>query len=177
MMALFRNGLAHAYWGDGKGKTTAAAGLAARVAGAGGRVMFAQFLKNGCSGELKALATLGVDILAEPCGKFLRDMGEAERKQAEDAQRSVFLRAAELVQAGTYDLLVLDEAIDAADLGIIGREELLALIRERPATLELVITGHAAFPELIESVDYATEVRKVKHPYDRGVKARRGAEF
>lgn len=176
-MALFKTGLTHVYYGDGKGKTTAAAGLAARVTGAGGRVLFAQFLKNGRSSELKALAALGVEILAEPCVKFLRDMGEAEGIEAVAAQRGAFLRAAELLKTGVYDLLVLDEALDMADLGIIGREELLALIREKPASLELAITGHAAFPELIGAADYATEIHKVKHPYDKGVKARRGAEF
>jgi cob(I)alamin adenosyltransferase len=171
-------GLVHVYYGDGPGKTTAATGLAARAKGCGGSVLFAQFLKNGRSGELAALRKLSVEILdCEPCEKFFFIMDEKEKERTVAEQRGAFLRMAEAARSGKYSLLVLDEVLDVVKLGIVSPGELLEFLRNRPESLEAALTGHEVFPELMELADYVTEVKKVKHPYDRGVKARRGVEW
>lgn len=171
-------GLLHVYYGDGKGKTTAAVGLAVRCRGSGGSVLFAQFLKNGRSGELAALRELGVEAMeCKPCEKFFFSMDDTEKKQTIADQRDAFLRMAEKARSGSYNLLVLDEILDAVKLGIFSPGELLGFLRDRPESLEAALTGHEAFPELLEAADYVTEAKKVKHPYDRGIKARRGVEW
>lgn len=177
---MFKIGMVHIYYGDGQGKTCAAVGLVVRLCGCGGRALYAQFLKNGNSGELKALGNLpdGIEILkCKPCAKFFRDMGEEERAQAAAEQLGVFHMAIEMARTGKYDLLVLDEIIDTVTLEIISKDELVGFLTEKPETLEVALTGHAVFPELLEAADYVSEIRKIKHPYDRGLKARRGAEF
>jgi cob(I)alamin adenosyltransferase len=166
---------------DGSPKGTddsAAAGLAARARGCGNKVLFTQFLKNGRSGELEALRRLGVEIPeGKLCEKFLAFMSEGEKARAVADQREAFLQMKEKVHTGDYNLLVLDEVLDIVELGILDQEELLEFLRDRPEKLEAVLTGHTIFPELLEAADYVSEVRKVKHPYDRGVKARRGVEW
>lgn len=178
MGKLFKTGLVHVYYGDGQGKTSAAAGLALRVCGCGGRVLFAQFLKNGRSGELEAMRKLdGVELLeCKPCAKFLFEMDEREREQACSDQLGAFLLMRECLSHGEYDLLVLDEILDVVELGLIKPEELLGFLKAKPENLEVALTGHKVFPELIAIADYVSEVKKVRHPYDRGFKARRGAE-
>jgi cob(I)alamin adenosyltransferase len=170
--------MVHVCYGDGPGKTTAAVGLVVRACGSGLRVLFAQFLKDGRSGELIALKKLGVDVLeCIPCEKFFAFMSESEKANASAKQREAFFTAKHAALSGKYDLLVLDEVLDIVMLGIITPEELLGFLRERPETLEVSLTGHAVFPELIDAADYIAEVKKVKHPYDHGIKARRGVEL
>ena len=154
------NGLVQIYYGDGKGKTTAAFGLAFRCAGWGRRVVIAQFLKSSPCGELTAaerFPTLTV-LRSKGIHKFTFQMND-EEKAVEDAR-----------------LLVLDEVIDALR-GFLPQEELCAFLDERPAGLEVVLTGHS-LPEALERrADYITHMVKEKHPYDRGVTARREIEF
>lgn len=174
---MYKTGLVHVFYGYGQGKTTAAVGLAVRATGAGNRVLFTQFLKNGRSGELDGLRKLGVDVLAaKPC-KFSIDMSDEERAQAAREQHAAYTAALEKVAAGGVDLLVLDEALDAVELGMLGAGELLEYLKARPVGLEVVLTGHKPFPGLAEAADYVTECVKHRHPYDRGVKARKGAEY
>jgi cob(I)alamin adenosyltransferase len=176
---MFKTGLLHVYYGDGKGKTSAVAGLAVRAAGAGCKVLFAQFLKNGCSSELKSLKLLTNIEVAEctPCTKFFVFMNEQEKAEACKEQHDYFECIVKKAQSGYYDLLVMDEVIDVITLEIIGKEELLIFLKSKPASLEVALTGHSMFPELLELADYASEVRKVKHPYDKGIKARKGIDM
>jgi len=171
-------GLIHLYCGDGKGKTTAAAGLAARASGAGRRVIFAQFFKDGSSSEIKSLRQLET-VCTMHCktvpGRYSR-MDEAGRAQARTDYRRFFLDVAGAAWEGA-ELLVLDEVVSACNHGILQEDALVDFLREKPAALEVVLTGRDPSPALVELADYVTEMRKIKHPYDRGVHARRGIEF
>ncbi len=169
-------GLIHLYCGDGNGKTTAAAGLAARMAGAGGRVIFAQFYKDGTSCEVKALAGLGV--AAMNCktvpGRFSR-MDEAARCRAKEDYGRFLLSVFAL--SGQADLLVLDEVVSACNHGTVEEGRLLRFLQQKPAGLEVVLTGRDPSDRLMALADYVTQMQKVRHPFDRGVAARRGIEF
>ena len=161
----------HLYHGDGKGKTTAAMGLALRMAGRGRPVVIAQFLKGADSGERLALARLPqVTLLPVPEKlKFLFAMTEEERRQ--EARRAQEL----LAQAGQAAAVVLDEVCDGVNAGLLPLADLLALLDG--ARAEVVLTGRDPAPELTERADYITHFQKEKHPYDRGVPARCGVEF
>ena len=171
-------GLIHIYCGDGKGKTSAAAGLAVRAAGAGRQVLFTQFLKNGDSSELSVLRALeNVEVfVCDARHGFLWKMGENERAQAKQDYSALLEAALEKARRGV-DLLVLDEAVSACNLGVIEEKKLLDFLREKPSELEVVLTGRYPSASLIERADYVTEMKKLRHPYDRGVGARRGIEF
>ena len=174
--ALMEDGRIHAYIGGGKGKTTAAAGLAARAAGAGKRVLFCQFLKNGRSSELKALERAGVEIFAAPpVYKFVSDMDGEERSRCAKAQReavySVFKRAAD------FDVIVLDELLDVVELSMIAQDELRELLTKR-AGAEIVLTGRRVSRDIYELCSYISDIREVKHPFaNEGLAARKGIEF
>lgn len=171
-------GLIHLYCGDGKGKTTAAAGLALRAAGAGRRVLFVQFFKNGDSSELgplRALDNVAVAVSDRRHG-FFRHMDAAERETAAADYSALFSDALRIAREGA-DLLVLDEAVSACNHGMISETELLRFLREKPEGLEVVLTGRAPSPALLSAADYVTEMKKIKHPYDRGIPARKGIEF
>ncbi len=172
-------GLTHLYYGAGKGKTTAAMGLALRCIGRGRKAVIAQFLKNGTSGECVALAkTDGVTILAaNPVGKFTYQMSEEEKKLTRDAVNRTFDAATDFVFRESAGLLVLDEACAAVSLGFLEEEKLLRYIEQKPGLTELVITGRAPTDKLIKAADYVTEMVNRRHPYDRGIKAREGIEF
>ena len=169
-------GFIHIYCGDGKGKTTAAAGLAARCAGGGGRAVFFQFLKNNTSGERAALKKAGVNVIDgyEDLGKVWTFTEEQIRDMFvwyEDKFKEI--RAI----ANGCDLLVLDEAIDAVNYGYIRRDTIMDFLLSKPASLEVVLTGRNPDRDFLEIADYVTEMRKIKHPYDNGVKARKLIEF
>lgn len=169
-------GLVHIYCGDGKGKTTAAVGLAARCRGAGGRVLFFQFLKGNGSSERAALCALGVDAPNGRGGmKFVWEMTEAEKAETRGYYREIFGDIA--ARAAEYDMVVLDEIIPALKYDFIDERELIGFLKSRPAGTEIVMTGRDPSPELAALADYVTEMRKIKHPYDRGVAARRGIEM
>ena len=167
----------HIYCGDGKGKTTAAMGLALRAAGHGRRVVIAQFLKNGKSGERTALSALpAVEMLPAPeVVKFTFQMTEEERRQ--EAERQSELLEAAFRAAEGADLLVLDELCAALSAGMVVLSRVLALLDSRPEGLEVVITGRDPSPELLERAGYITEMVKRRHPFDRGVQAREGVEW
>ena len=177
-MGQEQTGLIHLYCGDGKGKTTAAAGLSLRAAGAGKHVLFVQFFKTGNSSEIRPLKQLNTvrTLHSEiPHHRFSK-MDEAERVQARDDYRRLLQEA--LAEArGDVDLLVLDEAVSACNREIISEETLLDFLHTKPERLEVVLTGRNPSDALLSLADYVTEMRKIKHPYDRGVRARRGIEF
>lgn len=172
-------GLIHFYYGDGKGKTTAALGLALRALGCGKRVVLVQFLKNTPSGELEALAHF--DSMMVFRGKagahFTFAMTEEERRQTKAIHEDNLARAIALAQSGQCDLLILDEVTDALQTGMLGEALLRDAVLKKPDGLELVLTGHNAVDWLVQTADYVTEMKKHKHPFDRGVAAREGVEF
>lgn len=166
-------GYIQVYYGDGKGKTTAAVGQAVRAAGAGLTVCFAQFLKPGTSCELEGLRALGVRMISGAQDKFCFQMTPEEKEQARLRNEAVLSEALLLED----DMLVLDEAMDACRLGLLDRDRVLALSREKPQGMELVITGHDPDPAIVDVADYVTEAVCHKHPFQEGAPARRGIEY
>ncbi|WP_314821063.1 cob(I)yrinic acid a,c-diamide adenosyltransferase [Stomatobaculum longum] len=169
----------HIYTGDGKGKTSAAMGLALRMAGHGKRVLLAQFLKDGSSGELAALKTLPElhCLRMEEHFGFFWTLSEAEREKEKAAVRRYFAEISEAVEREKPALLILDESIAAYRLGLIPREAFLNFLDRKPEELELVLTGRDAPEELLRRADYVSELVKRKHPFDEGLPAREGVEF
>ena len=167
----------HLYYGDGKGKTTAAAGLAVRAAGAGMRVLFAQFFKDGSSSEIRVLSSLPGVVTVHPglhYGRW-RTMNDEQRAEIGESCRALFAQIAE--RAEEFDLIVLDEAVSAYGYCALDRETVTEFLRAEGERREIALTGRNPAPELLELADYATEMRKEKHPFDRGITARRGVEY
>ena len=171
--------MVHIYYGDGKGKTTAAAGLAVRAAGSNMRVLFVQFLKTEYSGERRVLSGLeGVTLTSCPLElKFTIDMTEAERQQAAVLFRGMFERSAATALSDRYDMIVLDEIFDVVNEGMLSEAEVFEFIANAPNSLEIVMTGHDPSKRFIDAADYATEFKKISHPFDKGLIARKGIEF
>ena len=173
-------GLIHMYYGDGKGKTTAALGLALRAAGCGKRVVIVQFLKDWKCGELDSLKLLpNITVIRGKAsgGVFVHEMTEEQKAETRAIHDENLISALELQKSGNCDLLVLDEAIDAYRLGVLDAALFEGLLDNKPDALELVVTGHRPDAELLDRADYITEMVKRKHPYDIGIAARRGVEF
>ena len=171
-------GLIHLYTGDGKGKTTAAVGLAVRAAGAGKKVLFVQFAKDGSSSELKAFAALENIETANVTTYFgfYKFMDEATKKKAEEAYTELLRSSLEKV-VREKDMLVLDEITSACRNGLIPKDEVIRFLKEKPEHLEVLLTGRGPAEEFIELADYVTEMKKIKHPYDVGITARLGIEY
>lgn len=170
-------GLIHLYCGDGKGKTSAAVGLAVRASGAGKRVIFTQFFKDGSSSEVESLKRLpGIrTIHAQTVKGFYHAMTPQQREQAREDYTALFRQAANLgVEA---DLLILDEIVSACNRGVVPETLVTDFLRKKPQHLEAVLTGRNPSSDLMELADYITEMCKLRHPYDRGVTARKGIEF
>ena len=169
----------HIYFGDGKGKTTAAAGLALRAAGSGLRVLFTQFLKTEQSGEREALKTFeNVTLTTCPLElKFTFDMNEQEKQQTAVMFRKLFNNSAATALSARYDMVVFDEIFDVINEAMLSEHEVTAFIANAPKSLEIVMTGHNPPPRFPEAADYVTEFKKIKHPFDKGVAARKGIEF
>ena len=172
-------GLIHIYCGDGKGKSTAAAGLAARAAGRGKQVLVARFLKTDDSGEVAALSWIpGIRLI--PCSRtfgFTFQMSDQEKKEAARYYEELFQKAWDQAEQEGFDMLVLDEMMAALSAGFVKEEQLLGRLQNRPEGLEVVMTGRNPSERLVEAADYVSEIRKVKHPFDRGVGARTGIEL
>ena len=174
------NGFIHVYYGDGKGKTTAALGLALRAAGCGKKVVVIQFIKGWACGEHNSLPQLPNITLftGKPVSnKFIHEMSEEEKQATKAAQDECLEKAVDLIKNGQCDVLILDEAIDAYQLGVLDAGMIERLIYDKPGSLELVITGHSPDTRLLEQADYVTQMLKHKHPYDIGISARKGIEF
>ncbi len=170
-------GLLHLYLGNGKGKTTAAAGLCCRVLGSGGRVLLAQFLKSGQSSEVASLSTLGAKTMhTNQSGKFTWQMTEEEAKLCRQSCEEQLLYCTQAAAQGHFDLIVLDEVLDAAQKGFVPMESLCALAQQHPG-VELVFTGRQAAGEVKALADYISVISAEKHPYQKGVAARRGIEY
>ncbi len=170
-------GLIHIYCGDGKGKTTAAIGLAVRAAGSGKKVLLLQFFKDGRSSEFSALAHVpGIEVIPQTrTFGFSWTLTPEEKEEARDYYAGLLEEA--FRRAGGFGLLVLDEAMSACTTGMIDVARLLALLREKPAELEVVLTGRNPSQALLDAADYVTEMKKIRHPYGQGVPARKGIEY
>ena len=170
-------GLIHIYCGDGKGKTTAALGLAVRAAGSGKKVLLLQFFKDGKSSEFNVLKSVqGIEVVPQTRSfGFSWTLTDSEKAEAK-AYYSGLLEDA-FTRAKGCGLLVLDEAMSACTTGMIDEDRLLELLRQKPEELEVVMTGRDPSAALLEAADYVTEMCKRKHPFENGVPARRGIEF
>jgi cob(I)alamin adenosyltransferase len=170
-------GLVQVYTGNGKGKTSAAFGLALRAVGRGLSVYMIQFIKGGFDyGELYVVDKLpNFTLKAFGRGKFITEMppGKEDVKLARDA----FRLAKKTVEEGKHDVVILDEINVVLELGMISKKEVLQLIKSKPEHVELVLTGRYAPKEIVEAADLVTEMKQVKHPFDTGYPARKGIEF
>ena len=172
-------GYIHVYYGFGKGKTTAALGLALRAAGYKKKVVIVQFLKNIKSGEEPALSSLGNITLmrGQASDSFTYQMNRSQLALTRRIHDMNFYKALELVSESKCDMLILDEVLDAYQMGLIDPDAFENFVKNKPKALELVLTGHMAEGWILESADYISEMVKKKHPYDAGIKARAGIEF
>lgn len=171
----FKHGYVHVYTGDGKGKTTAALGLALRAAGAGLRVFIAQFIKSERYSEIQALECFRGQIVCHQYGSGCWIKGEPSAEDVRLAHEGLE-EVKQIIASQQYQLVILDEATIASWFKLFSVEELLTIIDTKPESLELVLTGRRADPRLIERADLVTEMREVKHYFTRGVLARRGIE-
>ena len=170
-------GLVQVYTGDGKGKTTAAFGLALRAVGRNLKVYIIQFIKGGFDyGELYIIDRIpNIKLSFFGRGKFV-NKGNPEREDYEEAEKALEL-AKKIIMSGEYDIVILDEINVAMHLKLIPIKEVVELIRNKPKHVELVLTGRNAPKEIIEAADLVTEMKEVKHPYKKGMLARLGIEF
>jgi cob(I)alamin adenosyltransferase len=181
---IMMSGLIHLYIGDGKGKTTAAVGLSVRAVGRDKQVLFAQFLKSSFTGELFALEKLGVRVIRSTLVLgFTHQMNEETKARCKAEQGQILGTIKETLYRETRgdgiedpDLVVLDEVLDAINTGMLDEEDLRSLVETKPSALELVLTGRNPPAWLLDAADYVSEIKKVKHPYDRRIPARIGIE-
>ena len=170
-----KKGYVHIYTGNGKGKTTAAIGLALRAAGAGMKVFIAQFLKGKPSSEFIPLAKLSDSITFAQFGRNCLIKDKPTEKDKTLAHQGL-AESRQAIMSGKYDLVILDEANIAAWFDLLSVNDLLDLIKKKPLHVELVITGRKADPRLIKAADLVTEMKEIKHYYIQGVLARDGVE-
>jgi len=168
-------GYIQVYTGNGKGKTTAALGLAIRAAGAGLKVFIAQFNKRGNYSEIKALKRFSDLITLEQYGLGRFTDGKPLPEDIEAARKGL-KRVKSILSAGEYQVVVLEEANVATKYGLFSVGDLLGVMLAKPDTVELVITGRGASPRIIENADLVTEMKAVKHYYQKGIRARIGIE-
>lgn len=169
----------HLYYGDGKGKTTAALGMAVRAAGSGMRVLLVQFLKPEQSSERSLLRTVE-NIVLFPCPQkvcFTFEMNQPELAAAKTYYQDFFERAVCPAHQALYDMLILDEVFSLCDCGILKEEALFSFLSGYRGRAELVLTGHTVPARCIALCDYVSHIKKVRHPFDHGAAARRGIEF
>ena len=172
-------GLVIVYTGEGKGKTTAAMGLAMRAAGYGQKVAVVQFVKVWFTGEKKSLEEVGVDFWQMGQG-FYQILGDNLNPEVhKQAAREAIGYSAELMLSGKYSVLVLDEIIGSEVGGLLEQGSIMGLLAKKPPALDIVLTGrHADKVEgLIKVADLVTEMAKIKHPYDVGILAKKGIDY
>ena len=171
------SGLIHLYCGDGKGKTTTSIGLTVRAAGSGMKVAFVQFMKGGETSELgmlKLLPNVSVFRSNEDFG-FFSTMSEEDKKRLTEKHNTLLDEAIQYIQ--TEGMLVLDEVTHALNFQLIDSEKFQKFLRNKPKQVELVMTGRNPKDYLIAAADYVSEIRKIKHPFDNGIAARKGIEL
>lgn len=174
-----RTGCVHIYCGDGKGKTTASIGLAVRAAGCGYRVLIARFLKTDNSGEVAGLSSVpGIEVV--PCKRsfgFFSQMTEEQKREAAIYYSGLLENVVKRAVEEEYDMLVMDEIMAVCNYGLVEEARVRAFLQNRPAGMEVVLTGRDPSEKLVRLADYVSEIRKIKHPFDEGVTARKGIEY
>ncbi len=172
------HGLVIIHTGNGKGKTTAALGLALRAWGEGLKVLILQFIKGGWKyGELKALAKFEPDITIKQCGEGFTRRGNTDIKKHQKAAAETLEYAKTEMLSGNWDMIILDEINYAVDFNLISEKQVLDLIEVKPNKLHLVLTGRNAKEEIIDKANLVTEMKEIKHPFKEGIKAQKGIEF
>jgi cob(I)alamin adenosyltransferase len=172
----FKKGLIHVYTGNGKGKTTAAIGLGVRAAGDGLKVLMIQFMKGRRYSELDALQQMKNFTVVQ----FGRDEFVSKEKPAQidiDLAQKGLTYAKDSIQKQHYDLIILDEMNVAVDYQLIAVQDVLQILKEKPESLELVLTGRYASSEIIQHADVVSEILEIKHPYQKGVQSRKGIDW
>ncbi|MFI3211904.1 MAG: cob(I)yrinic acid a,c-diamide adenosyltransferase [Eubacteriales bacterium] len=171
--------MVHIYCGDGKGKTTASVGLAIRMAGTGGKVVYAQFMKGNDSGEHKSLAQFSnITLLKnEKNLGFTFQMNEEQRRELTDMHNGKLAEIQKILEDGKCDLLVMDELTYPYRDHHLNRQLVDQIITQYGKKIEICITGRSPDERLVEKADYMTEMKMIKHPFTSGVGARKGVEF
>lgn len=169
-------GYTQVYTGNGKGKTTAAFGLALRAIGAGKKVFFAQFVKGKTYAEIEAVKKFLPNFIIKQYGLGCFIVNKPTPRDIEAAQKGL-KEVTQIIESGYYDVVVLDEATIALYYNLFTIEDLLETIHKKPSPTELIITGRYAPPEVLDIADLVTEMKEVKHYYQKGVEAREGIEF
>lgn len=176
-------GLIQIFWGDGKGKTTAALGTALRACGNGYNVHLVQFMKNGAQdaeidnpGEIKALEKFE-NFTFKRFGAGFWIIGKPKQHHIEKVNEALdYLQ--EALNNKEYDIIIADEILYTIQLGLLQEDQIIGLIKNKPKNKELILTGsHIPFPKIFELTDLVTEIKKIKHPYDKGIMARKGLEY
>ena len=170
-------GKIHIYYGNGKGKTTAAVGQIIRAAGSGLRVLVFQFLKDNSSSERVILEQIP-NITCLPGREKIKFFNQMNGEEKAELKHYNTKALDEIVKFCTnFDVLVLDEALCAIHLNVLSEEKIRSFLEHKPRGLEVILTGHEVSQDMLDLADYATMMMKVKHPYDRKVMAREGIEF
>ncbi|MEY8427307.1 cob(I)yrinic acid a,c-diamide adenosyltransferase [Lachnospiraceae bacterium 46-15] len=171
-------GCIHIYYGYGKGKTTTGMGLITRAAGYGCRVLLYQFMKNNKTSERKILEKVENITIIDglETEKFSFQMTPEEKKERKEFYEAQFKLVTKKAEADGYDVLFLDEAVYTISAGLLDEEIVLDFLRKKPEKLEVILTGNTPDARLVELADYVSEIRKIKHPFDKGMKARAGIE-
>ncbi|MBE3571374.1 MAG: cob(I)yrinic acid a,c-diamide adenosyltransferase [Moorella humiferrea] len=170
-------GLVQVYTGDAKGKTTAAFGLALRACGHGLKVLIVQFMKTPDYGEHKAFRRLLPEVEVKTFGRKGFIHREGARPEDYEQARAALAYAREAVLSGRIDILILDEINNALYFGLLAEDEVLTFLKERPPQVEVILTGRNAPAGIVAAADLVTEMRQIKHPYEKGIKARKGIEY
>lgn len=172
-------GLVHIYTGEGRGKTSAGIMVALRAAQQGYKVLIIQFIKEIMTSERAAFEERFPEVefitLGEGFYKILNDR-KPEAVHRATAQEA-FKISREKIASGRYDVVVLDELVNAVEYGFVDNKDVLKMVRDKPKHVELILTGRKANPALVKIADYVSQIEKVKHPYDKGVLARKGIDF
>ena len=170
------NGLIHVYTGNGKGKTTAAIGLGIRALGNGLKVLMIQFMKGRRYSELDALEQVKDFTVVQFGRDEFVSKKNPEKIDIDLAQKGISY-AREVLQKNLFDVVILDEINVAVDFQLIALDDVLNLLKLKPKTMELILTGRYAPPELIKRADVVSEVLEIKHPYQKGIQSRKGIDW
>ena len=175
-----KDGLVIVYTGGGKGKTTAALGMALRAVGHNQKICIIQFIKGSWHyGELNSLKRLEPELEFFTIGKGFVGIidDKSPREEHEKVAKEAITISKEKIQSGKYDIVILDEVNYAINLNLVELNDILDLINTKPSKLDLVLTGNHAKPEIIEVADLVTEMKEIKHPFKSGIKAKKGIDF